>query len=207
MKGGKAAGSSGMNRGARKRQRKAERRGGGRQVRRRSYFWLMPVGVAAGLVLLGGLLVAAYGSVGSAPKCDYTTTFPPVDGIQCGVTEQLAYHIHVHLAIYDNGQAEQVPYGIGIESPQPPDDPDNPYISSGACFYWLHTHDDTGIIHIESPKQKTYDLGNFFDVWGQPLGGYQAGDHHGLVIAYVNGEQYTGDPRQIPLTAHEVIQL
>jgi hypothetical protein len=29
----------------------------------------------------------------------------------------------------------------------------------------------------------------------------------GNVVAYVNGKQYKGDPRSIPLNAHAVIQL
>jgi hypothetical protein len=31
------------------------------------------------------------------------------------------------------------------------------------------THANDGIIHIESPVQRTYTLGQFFDVWQQPL--------------------------------------
>jgi hypothetical protein len=33
-------------------------------------------------------------------------------------------------------------------------------------FYWLHTHAADGIIHVESLVQRTYMLGNFFNVWG-----------------------------------------
>ncbi|HEX9235017.1 MAG TPA: hypothetical protein VF972_01920 [Actinomycetota bacterium] len=41
----------------------------------------------------------------------------------------------------------------------------------------IHTHDATGIIHIESPTPRTFTLGEFFDVWGvrftaSCLGGY-----------------------------------
>src|SRR5689334_7158338 len=39
------------------------------------------------------------------------------DGIQCGPTEEIAYHIHQHLAIYVNGRQRLVPYGIGIGKP------------------------------------------------------------------------------------------
>ncbi len=42
------------------------------------------------------------------------------------------------------------------------------------CLYPLHVHDgEPNIIHIESPIQKTYTLGNFFDIWGQPLSATQ----------------------------------
>jgi hypothetical protein len=30
----------------------------------------------------------------------------------------------------------------------------------------LHTHDATGIIHVESPTRRSFNLGDFFDVWG-----------------------------------------
>jgi hypothetical protein len=30
----------------------------------------------------------------------------------------------------------------------------------------LHTHDTTGLIHIESTDIRTFTLGQFFDVWG-----------------------------------------
>src|SRR5689334_21097184 len=43
-----------------------------------------------------------------------TTGTGKVDGIQCGATEQLAYHIHAHLLVYVNGSARALPGGIGI---------------------------------------------------------------------------------------------
>ena len=33
----------------------------------------------------------------------------------------------------------------------------------------LHTHDASGIVHIESPDKRDYTLGQFFDVWGVRL--------------------------------------
>jgi hypothetical protein len=78
---------------------------------------------------------------------------------------------------------------------------------SGSCFYWLHTHAADGIIHIESPIERAYTLGNFFDVWGQPLSSSRVGPAAGPVTAFYDGERYDGDPRAIPLTAHAQIQL
>jgi hypothetical protein len=85
--------------------------------------------------------------------------------------------------------------------------PDGPFVAGGTKYYWLHTHDETGVIHIESPVQRTYTLGNFFDEWGQQLGPDQIGPNKGKITAWVNGKPYTGNPRDIPLTAHNVIQL
>jgi hypothetical protein len=43
------------------------------------------------------------------------------------------------------------------------------YIIPEKCIYWLHTHDETGIIHIESPIKKDFILGQFFDLWKKKL--------------------------------------
>jgi hypothetical protein len=130
-----------------------------------------------------------------------------VDGIQCQTQEQVLFHIHAHLAIYVNGQPHTVPPGIGIPDAQTQPTQDGPFVVSGSCFYWLHSHTADGVIHVESPVQRTYTLGNWFDIWGQPLSPSQVGSDTGTVTTYLNGQRYTGDPRSIPLQAHEVIQL
>jgi hypothetical protein len=52
-----------------------------------------------------------------------------------------------------------------------------------------------------------YTLGDFFDIWGQPLTRRQVGSARGAVTALYNGRAYTGSPRDIPLAAHAQIQL
>ncbi|HEY4459755.1 MAG TPA: hypothetical protein VGN81_35915 [Pseudonocardiaceae bacterium] len=137
-----------------------------------------------------------------------------VDGVSSNDMEQVAFHIHAHLAIFINGEQKLVPYGIGIVAPYqlqtiPAGEPaaGTAFVGGGSKFYWLHTHDETGVIHIESPAQKTYTLGEFFDEWGQQLGPNQVGPNNGKVTAYVNGKVFSGNPRDIPLDAHNVIQL
>jgi hypothetical protein len=128
----------------------------------------------------------------------------PVDGIICETGEeemQLALHIHSHLAIFDNGKQLQVPALIGA-APVPPQ----------GCLYWLHTHDATGIIHIESPVLGPpgggpFTLGMVFDIWGEPLTSTDVAGLHGTVTAYVNGMRWNGDLRSIPLAAHQLITL
>ncbi len=131
----------------------------------------------------------------------------PVDGVQCQTSEQTLFHIHAHLTVFVDGAARQIPYGIGIPGFQTQSTSRGPFVTSGNCFYWLHTHGADGIIHIESPVQRTYTLGDFFDIWGQPLGPNQAGPAVGPVTAIYNGQHYEGDPRNIPLEAHAQIQL
>lgn len=130
-----------------------------------------------------------------------------VDGISCQTSEQALFHIHAHLTVFVNGQARQIPAAIGIPGAVAQSTPQGPFIGSGTCFYWLHTHAADGIIHIESPVQRTYTLGDFFDEWGQPLGTGQVGPDQGHVTAIYNGQVYQGNPRDIPLTAHAEIQL
>ncbi|MBV9119816.1 MAG: hypothetical protein JOZ39_03835 [Chloroflexi bacterium] len=142
-----------------------------------------------------------------APAPDYGG-HPITDNIPCEQTERITYHVHAHLAIFVNGQPSGVPYGIGIAPPrQTQDTPDGPFVVGGSCFYWLHTHDATGVIHVEGPNPQNFTLGQFFDVWQQPLSASQVGPQQGTVIAYLNGQKFSGDPRTIPLAAHNLIQL
>ncbi len=136
-----------------------------------------------------------------------------VDGVQCQTAEQTVIHVHTHLTIYVNGQARVIPYGIGIPGFQAVNVRGGPFVESGACFYWLHTHSTDGIIHIESPgRREQFTLGQFFEEWGIPLTSTQVGPATGNVTAFITVPGYatgiyTGDPRNLPLGDHYQIQL
>jgi hypothetical protein len=130
-----------------------------------------------------------------------------IDGISCNTSEQTVFHIHTHLTIFVDGQQRQVPAGIGIPGAVAQQTQAGPFIDSGSCFYWLHTHAADGIIHIESPVQRIYTLGEFFDEWGQPLSPSQVGSAHGKVTVIVNGQVFKGDPRDVPLGSRENLQV
>ncbi len=130
-----------------------------------------------------------------------------IDGISCGATEQLAYHIHAHLALYVDGKLRALPGGIGIPGSTSQPSQQGPVAAGGQCIYWLHTHAPDGVIHVESPTQRIYTLGNFFDEWHQPLNGHTVGTVIGAMNAIVDGKPWRGDVRQIPLVPHSVIQL
>jgi len=136
-----------------------------------------------------------------------TTQTGAVDGISCGPTEQLAYHIHAHLAVYVDGKLRALPAGIGIPGSQPQNSPQGPVAAGGQCIYWLHTHTSDGIVHVESPTDRLYTLGNFFDEWHQPLSPGQVAGVHGKVSAIVDSKPWRRNPRDIPLAPHAVIQL
>ncbi len=125
----------------------------------------------------------------------------PVDGITCAGQEYVTLHVHSHLSIFYRGQQVQVPRLIGAAAVPPQ-----------GCLYWIHTHDATGIIHVEAPQLappggSEYNLGILFDIWGQPLTRDDIAGLKGPVTAYVNGQRYDGDLRMIPLRAHQQIAL
>jgi hypothetical protein len=137
-----------------------------------------------------------------------STTKPvAVDGIQCKPSEQLVYHIHAHLAVFDNGRQYAVPGGIGIPGSQAEQSQYGPVAVGGQCYFWLHTHTADGVIHVESPLRAIFTLGDFFDVWRQPLTDDRIASLHGKVSAFVNGKPWQKSVRAIPLLPHADIQL
>lgn len=131
-------------------------------------------------------------------------TGQPVDGLTCLTEEGTTLHVHSHLALFDRGKQIQIARLIGFAP--------NPTAAGGGCLYWIHTHDGSGIIHVEAPDLNPpgggpYTLGMFFDVWGQPLASDNVAGFTGPVTAYVNGQKYDGDLRAIPLKSHQEITL
>ncbi len=192
--------------------------------RRRSASW--PWALALAVVIAGGVALVALGGSSSSSSSLGTGSNGPllatvasfdnsspgpshaIDGIQCETSEQLLFHVHTHLAIFVDGQQRSIPMGIGIAPPRETEPgATGSFVVAGTCFYWLHADTSDGIIHIESPIQRTYTLGNYFDIWHQPLGPDQVGPAKGKVTAWRNGVPFTGNPRNITIGAHIVIQL
>jgi hypothetical protein len=98
-------------------------------------------------------------------------------GIPPGGQEK--FHIHALLRIYVNGLLRPLPADIGL-------DPAKGIESS------MHTHDGSGIIHMEAPAPYNYTLGDFFSVWGVKLGPAQVGGLTGYggnrLHFYLNGK-------------------
>ena len=117
-------------------------------------------------------------------------------GVNALTAEGTVIHIHQHLDIFVNGKHEPVPADIGI--------------FDGQFLTELHTHDASGIIHVESPTKRQFTLGQFFGVWGVRLtskcvGGYCKPKTPWRM--YVNGLNYPGDPASLVLKAHQEIAL
>ena len=110
--------------------------------------------------------------------------------------EGTALHIHQHLNLFIHGKNMQIPPEIGI--------------NEGEFFISpIHTHDTSGVMHIESPVVQDFTLGQFFDIWGVKLtkecvGGFcTEGD--GKLRVYANGSEVTDNPRNLKLESHQEI--
>jgi hypothetical protein len=107
-------------------------------------------------------------------------------------------HIHQHLDIFVDGKPVSVPGDLGIGQG---------FISD------LHTHAayPPGIIHVESPTDARFSLGQFFAVWGVPLSATcigslcEQGDKQ--LKTWVNGKPVSADPTRIVLEEHQQITL
>ncbi|MBU6486679.1 MAG: hypothetical protein KGQ57_02515 [Burkholderiales bacterium] len=160
-----------------------------------TYTWSDPPAFDPNPITLsyGGVVGTAFWPDGNTPSGG---TGADVDGLTCAAGMSVNYHVHAHLAIINNGKWLALPKNIGILS---------------SCDYEMHTHDQTGIIHIEAPSVKNFTLGAFFDIWGEPLTSTNVAGITGDVVAYINdnGEarRYMGDLRAITLTSHRDVTL
>lgn len=138
-----------------------------------------------------------------------------VDGIPCLPTmDEAHYHIHVFLGFVNNGALVALPDGTGMKNPGADS---GGVVNTASCFYYLHTHDASGSIHVEDPSTASrstalHKLGQYLDIWGHSLSGariYTSGARYqgqgDQTISNSTYSQYSGDPRSIPLYAHEVI--
>lgn len=78
----------------------------------------------------------------------------PTGRSDCVNDVAVIYHIHPHLNITALGVPQTIPADIGV---------------APGCTHALHTHDASGAIHVESPVARDFTLGEFFQVWEQPL--------------------------------------
>jgi hypothetical protein len=142
------------------------------------------------------ILALVLATVMGACSPNVTPTPPPAANVPCGPSEVFVRHEHAHLTIVLRGQLRPVPANIGISATQ---------------ICWLHTHDTSGIIHIEAGDARTLTLGDFFGVWRQLLGrtvldGERAGNGE-TIQTTMNQQTYAGSPETIVLSEHEDIVL
>lgn len=137
-----------------------------RKKRQRQYVIIAAIAVIV-------IVIVAYVVSSQPPSYPAQTPSSLSDVPTITITTNPVEHIHVHLDIYINGTAYQVPANLG-------------HVSDNSIFYALHTHDTTGLIHIESPSVQTFTLRQLFEVYGWPLDSNHIFDKVGPVTLYVN---------------------
>src|SRR5437879_9885373 len=116
-------------------------------------------------------------------------------GLKMLDAESFVRHDHDHLRVVVRGITLTVPAGVGIDQTAQKISP-------------LHTHDTSGIIHIEAPDKNPITLGQFFVELGAPLtakgfGSTVAGAGEELRV-YVDGKVVT-NAANVALQNHQSI--
>ena len=141
--------------------------------------------------------------------------------IPCRPTEYLDnYHVHFYLGIIADHRQVAVPGGIGLVKPGKPA---NGFIETAKCFYYIHTHDASGTVHIEVPRNLPYsaikyNLGQMLSIWGISHGHHNFGPFKGndsSVYRNRSAQQvtvssyaaYTKSFEKIQLQSHEAIWI
>jgi hypothetical protein len=115
-------------------------------------------------------------------------------GLDALTMEGTVLHHHEHLDLYANGRKVTVPALVGIDQ-------------QAGFLTELHTHDASGIIHIESPVQRSFTLGQFFCEWGVKLTATCLGPYRGRLAWWVNGRRMHGNPALLALRQHQEIVI
>jgi hypothetical protein len=179
---------------------------------RRTLWIVVAAIVVAGLGIGLGVALSGGGSTSPAPVVDFSklsglqTGAPPWNNGLAHLQQNLPYlqlseltsegsalHIHQHLDVFVDGERVTVPAAIGIFVPE--------FITE------LHTHDTSGIIHVESPTIRTFSLGQFFGEWTVLLSSTCLGSYCGNLHWYVNGKAETGNPATLALSNHQEIVI
>jgi hypothetical protein len=130
-------------------------------------------------------------------------------------------HIHAHLDVFVNGKPATVPAGIGMDINDPAvkrfKAPDGSVGYGGIsppcakpCISPLHTHFTDGVLHTEAKQNQFNNLGEFFIEWNVRLDPKCVGGYckpAAPISVYVDGDLYTGDPRQIELKDRSEIAI
>ena len=157
---------------------------------------MLPIVAGAAAVVVAATIVAIYVASTYKPP---PPPHRPIAGIPCEKTAPTGSQTHAELQIYYQGTPVTVPANVGVKQ---------------GCLYWLHTNDDSGVIAVDLPKSdahRTYTLGDFFKIWGQPLSRHQVATlkpgKGQSVEVWVQGKRYQGDPTGIPLSSHQTVVI
>jgi hypothetical protein len=140
-----------------------------------------------------------------------------VAGLKAEDREVFTHHVHAHLDVFVDGTPVTVPAGIGINTSDPGVRKFTDPLGYGGiqqcskpCISPLHTHGEDGVLHTESASSAANTLGQFFTEWGLPLTATCVNDRcepATTIAVYVDGTEYSGDPRALPLTDGKEIAI
>ncbi|HKZ60268.1 MAG TPA: hypothetical protein VJ547_10565 [Candidatus Thermoplasmatota archaeon] len=121
-------------------------------------------------------LVGAVAAVAVVAILLFSMYKPPAP-ITCGAHDVCGpdpMHIHSRLFFYRDSTPVEVPANIGVEGGYYVDHTLDQYLDlregQQGKLAPLHTHDVSGYIHVEARVTRAFTLGEFFDIWDQPLG-------------------------------------
>jgi hypothetical protein len=117
----------------------------------------------------------------------------PLDLTTMGGHNGLVLHFHSHLDIFVNGKKVKVPAYVGINL-------------GGGYLTELHTHNSSGVLHIEAQKKRSFTLGQFFAEWAVFLNAHQIGGYKGMKW-YLDGKLQTGNPQNLVFKPHQEIAI
>ena len=135
------------------------------------------------MLLLGaGLMTAAFVAVvvfAPSTLTDEPADWEIVDVCIEGHSSELD-HYHATLRIFIDGSEVSIAANIGIDD------------SECDGMRGIHTHDETGKLHIETPTPMNAPVGAFFEIWGETFNENQilhkVADEDSEVVMYVNDE-------------------
>ncbi len=134
---------------------------------------IVALGILGFLVYLGGVVKKENPPVAAEKEVTQTSR---ETAMICTTDMATEFHIHPMLKIVIDGIEQTIPADIGITED---------------CMHPLHTHDATGKIHVESPVQKDFTLGDFFAVWGKDFSSTKIldsiADGNAMITVTVNG--------------------
>ena len=187
-------------------EREAARRRIARAQRRRQLVWIagITIAVAAGVFFFTNRNETSSPPSGGLPG-ELTTEAPwpanaaksPARATALGLPpEGTTMHEHSNVQIFVHGQNERIPTDIGIDA-------------SKGTIQSIHTHDDTGLVHLESSQSREFTLGDFFGVWGvrftpSCLGAY-CNDGNNRLQVFMDGDEVTDDLQDVQLDDQTVI--
>jgi hypothetical protein len=123
--------------------------------KRKRYMTMIIIPIVAGIIAFAALASISYTSSHTHPN---------------GSNNVEKLHIHPHLDVKVNGNPITLPANIGI-SQQLYKDRSLAQYGAMSGMAPLHTHDDSGTVHVESTVIRNYTLGEFLNIWGKDLGG------------------------------------